>query len=172
VIWTTTPWTIPQNRAICFGPGIDYGLYEVTGRPRNAGRGSVTYIIAKNLAEDAFAAMRLTPSMYRFLRDVTADELEKLTCAHPLRGAAGADGEWDFDVRLLEGLHVTDDAGTGFVHTAPSHGDDDYEIVAQARPRDDPQYPRRQSFRADLPFFRRRADHPRQRQTRRTPTRP
>ncbi|MBL4541952.1 MAG: isoleucine--tRNA ligase [Rhodobacteraceae bacterium] len=154
VIWTTTPWTIPQNRAICYWPGIDYGLYEVIDTPEEcwAQKGE-TYIIAKNRAEDAFAAMRLTPSMYRFVRDVYADELEKLTCAHPLRGAAGADGEWDFDVRLLEGLHVTDDAGTGFVHTAPSHGDDDYAVGIRNGLKMTHNILDDSSFRADLPFF-------------------
>jgi isoleucyl-tRNA synthetase len=102
--------------------------------------------------------MRLEPSMYRRLRDVTADELGNLSCAHPLRGAEGANGEWDFDVHLFAGDHVTDDAGTGFVHTAPSHGDDDYAIFLRERggPKafemthnilDD------SSYRADLPFF-------------------
>jgi len=154
VIWTTTPWTIPQNRAICFGSRISYGLYEVTGRPEECWATVGTrYLLADDLAEEALAAARLTPDMYRRLRDVPADELSKITCAHPLRGAEGASGEWDFDVPLLAGDHVTDDAGTGFVHTAPSHGDDDYAIgVTHKLPMtynilDD------SSFRADLPFF-------------------
>jgi len=154
LIWTTTPWTIPQNRAICFGPDISYGLYEVTGRPEECwARIGHTYLIADKLAEDALGAMRLEPSMYRRLRDVTAEELSALTCAHPLRGAEGADGEWDYDVPLFPGDHVTDDAGTGFVHTAPSHGDDDYAIgVKHGLPMtynilDD------SSYREDLPFF-------------------
>jgi isoleucyl-tRNA synthetase len=154
IIWTTTPWTLPQNRAICFGPDIAYGLYEVTDTPEEcwAATGD-RYLIADALAEEALAAMRLEPSMYRRLRDVTAEELSSLTCAHPLRGAEGADGEWDYDVPLFPGDHVTDDAGTGFVHTAPSHGDDDYEIGRRHglsmthNIRDD------SSFREDLPFF-------------------
>jgi isoleucyl-tRNA synthetase len=91
--------------------------------------------------------------MYRRLRAVTADELAALVCAHPLRGADGAGGEWDFDVALLPGDHVTDDAGTGFVHTAPSHGDDDFQIGLKYglgmtfNILDD------SSFRPDLPFF-------------------
>jgi isoleucyl-tRNA synthetase len=64
--------------------------------------------------------------MYRRLRAVAAEELAALTLAHPFRGLEGANGEWDFDVPMLPGDHVTDEAGTGFVHTAPSHGDDDY----------------------------------------------
>ncbi|NKB28734.1 MAG: isoleucine--tRNA ligase [Rhodobacteraceae bacterium] len=128
VIWTTTPWTIPQNRAICFGPEISYGLYEVTGRPEECWLSiGDKYLVADSLAEQVFTQARLDASMYRKLRDVSADELASLVCAHPLRGAA-ENGEWDYDVPLFPGDHVTDEAGTGFVHTAPSHGDDDYQI--------------------------------------------
>ena len=154
IIWTTTPWTIPQNRAICFGPGISYGLYEVKSTPDEcwAATGD-TFLIADALAEDALGAMRLEDAMWTRVRDVSAEELGALTCAHPLRGAEGGEGEWDFDVPLLPGDHVTDDAGTGFVHTAPSHGDDDYQIgLKHGLPMtfnilDD------SAYRADLPFF-------------------
>jgi len=154
LIWTTTPWTIPQNRAICYGPDISYGLYEVTGRPEECwARIGHTYVIADKLAEDALGAMRLEPSMYRRLRDVTAEELSALTCAHPLRGAEGAEGEWDYDVKLFPGDHVTDDAGTGFVHTAPSHGDDDYAIGIKHGLEMTYNILDDSAFRADLPFF-------------------
>ena len=130
VIWTTTPWTIPQNRAICFGPEIGYGLYEIIGRPEDS---SATIghrvILADKLAEAAFTQAKLAgPDYVRRLCDVSADDLSKLVCAHPFRGIEGGAGEWDYDVPLLPGEHVTDDAGTGFVHTAPSHGDDDYQV--------------------------------------------
>ncbi|MEM9787028.1 MAG: isoleucine--tRNA ligase [Pseudomonadota bacterium] len=155
LIWTTTPWTIPQNRAVCYGPNISYGLYEVIGRPEECWASiGETMIVADKLAEEVFAAGRLQgDEMIRRLRDVSVDELAMLTLAHPLRGVEGADGEWDFDVPMLSGDHVTDDAGTGFVHTAPSHGDDDYAIgVKHGLPMtynilDD------SSYRADLPFF-------------------
>ena len=155
LIWTTTPWTIPQNRAVCFGPTITYGLYEIIGRPEECWATiGEKMIVADALAEDVFAAGRLVgDEMIRRVRDVSADELSALTLAHPLRGADGASGEWDFDVPMLPGDHVTDDAGTGFVHTAPSHGDDDYAIgVKHGLPMtynilDD------SSYRADLPFF-------------------
>ncbi|MDG4647393.1 isoleucine--tRNA ligase [Roseibacterium sp. SDUM158017] len=154
VIWTTTPWTLPQNRAICFGPGIAYGLYEVTDTPDEcwAAKGD-RYLIADALADEAFGAMRLEPSMYRRLRDVTPDELAALTCAHPLRGAEGAGAEWDYDVPLFPGDHVTDDAGTGFVHTAPSHGDDDYEIGRKHGLPMTHNILDDSSFREGLPFF-------------------
>ncbi len=152
--WTTTPWTIPQNRAVCYGPAISYGAYEVTQVPEEcwAAVGEV-YLMADALAESVFDAARLGLASAKRLGDVSGAELAGLTLAHPLRGAEGADGEWDFDVPMLAGGHVTDDAGTGFVHTAPSHGDDDYAIgVKHGLPmtyniRDD------SSFRDDLPFF-------------------
>jgi isoleucyl-tRNA synthetase len=129
VIWTTTPWTIPQNRAVAFNPAVAYGLYEVTGRPEDSlARVGACYLVADALAEATFAQAKLAPDMVRRLGDVPADELASLTLAHPFRGLEGADGEWDYDVPLLPADHVTDDAGTGFVHTAPSHGDDDYQL--------------------------------------------
>ena len=154
VIWTTTPWTIPQNRAVAFNPDIAYGLYEVTGRPEDSlARIGATYLVADKLAEQVFAAAKLDGGMYRRLRGVSGDELGALTLAHPFRGLDGTQGEWDFDVPMLPGEHVTDDAGTGFVHTAPSHGDDDY-ILGQRHglPMTYNVEPDG-SYRADLPLF-------------------
>jgi len=129
LIWTTTPWTIPQNRAVAYNPAIAYGLYEVTGRPEDSkARIGALYLVADALAEQVFAAAKLEPSMYRRLRAVAAEELGALVLAHPFRGVEGGAGEWDYDVPMLPGDHVTDEAGTGFVHTAPSHGDDDYQL--------------------------------------------
>ena len=130
VIWTTTPWTIPQNRAISFGPGIAYGLYEVIGRPVDSTATiGQRLILADALADACFAAAKLAgPEMIRRLCDVPAADLAAMTCAHPFRAIEGGVGEWDYNVPMLPGDHVTDDAGTGFVHTAPSHGDDDYQM--------------------------------------------
>jgi Isoleucyl-tRNA synthetase len=128
VIWTTTPWTIPSNKAVAYNPEIAYGLYEVTGRPEECwARIGDRYVLADALAEDTLQKARLEPEMYRRLRDVSADELGALTLAHPFRGLEGADGFWDYDVPMIDGDHVTDEAGTGFVHTAPSHGQEDYD---------------------------------------------
>ncbi len=129
VIWTTTPWTIPQNRAISYSPVISYGLYEVNETPEECwARVGDRYLLADELAEDVLGAARVDNSQYTRLRDVPADELAALACAHPFRGVAGGEGEWDYDIPMLPGDHVTDDAGTGFVHTAPSHGEDDYQV--------------------------------------------
>ncbi len=132
VIWTTTPWTIPSNKAICYNPKISYGVYEATDRPEecwvNVGE---KFLLADALAEQVFTAARLTPDMYTRVADVTADDLAQLVCEHPFNGIDGADGFWDYEVPMLDGDHVTDDAGTGFVHTAPSHGADDYEVFVK-----------------------------------------
>ncbi|WP_299836851.1 isoleucine--tRNA ligase [uncultured Jannaschia sp.] len=154
LIWTTTPWTIPQNRAICFSPDVAYGLYEVTGTPEECwAEIGQTYIVADALAEATLEAARLEPSMWRRLRAVQTEELAALRCAHPLRGADGAGGEWDYDVPLFPGDHVTDDAGTGFVHTAPSHGDDDYQIGLKHGLPMTYNVEADGTLRADLPFF-------------------
>lgn len=120
VIWTTTPWTIPGNRAISFSNRIEYGLYEVTAAENDFGpRVGEKLIFADRLAEESFAKAKL---QYRRLLGIPADILSTFTCAHPLAGLG-----YTFDVPLLDGDHVTDDAGTGFVHTAPSHGREDFE---------------------------------------------
>lgn len=119
VIWTTTPWTIPGNRAICFSPRISYALYEVTdpGEAKWATKGD-KIILAESLAEEARTAARIE-SWTR----IDSVDPSGLVCKHPLVGQG-----YDFDVPLLSGDHVTDETGTGFVHTAPGHGTDDYEV--------------------------------------------
>ena len=125
VIWTTTPWTIPGNRAICYSGRLPYGLYEVTAAPDgNWAKAGDRLILADALAGDVLGAARVEG--FEKLRAVGADDFEAAVCAHPLREAGL--GGYGFDVPLLAGDHVTDDAGTGFVHTAPGHGREDFEI--------------------------------------------
>jgi isoleucyl-tRNA synthetase len=122
VIWTTTPWTLPGNRAISYSGKIQYGLYKVTdAAPDNWAKFGDLFILSENLAGDVFKQARVTA--YDKVADVPAEELALLGCRHPLRKLG-----YDFVVPLLEGDHVTDDTGTGFVHTAPGHGREDFEI--------------------------------------------
>jgi isoleucyl-tRNA synthetase len=164
VIWTTTPWTIPGNRAISFSPRIAYGVYEVTGVEPGLQfepwvRVGEKLALADKLADDALRAAKAAS-----WKRVADFDPTGVVCAHPLRdwrpsplagegreggraevGASGAvalhpdrpppptpspqgGGGYAFDVPLLAGDHVTDDAGTGFVHTAPGHGADDFNI--------------------------------------------
>jgi isoleucyl-tRNA synthetase len=179
VIWTTTPWTIPGNRAVAFSPRIAYGLYQVTAAENTFGpQPGEKLIFADALAEDAAAKAKVT---FNRLRTVSADELGALRLAHPLAGwrpisppvgemsaqpteggavpptspfaderrstlppsalpgippARGEIGQspYAFPVPMLPGDHVTDDAGTGFVHTAPGHGREDFDAWMDAAP--------------------------------------
>ena len=122
VIWTTTPWTLPGNRAISFSHRIAYGLYRVTAAPEgNWAKAGETYVLADKLAEGVMQSAKV--EAFERVRDVAAAELAAMTCAHPLEKLGYA-----FDVPLLDGDHVTDDAGAGFVHTAPGHGREDFDI--------------------------------------------
>ena len=125
VIWTTTPWTIPGNRAICYSKKISYGLYEVTTVPeQNWAQAGDRLIFADNLASEVMSSARVEE--HKRIRDVNLEELAKIECNHPFANLNL--GGYEFTVPLFEGDHVTDDAGTGFVHTAPGHGADDFDI--------------------------------------------
>jgi isoleucyl-tRNA synthetase len=126
VIWTTTPWTIPANQAVSFSTDVSYGLFEVEtvmseeelGFPPYAAAGD-KLILADKLAQDVLDAAKV--SAFKRVEDVDPASLGSLV--HPL---AKLDPFFQHDVPLLAGDHVTDDAGTGFVHTAPAHGEDDF----------------------------------------------
>jgi len=119
VIWTTTPWTIPGNRAIAYSPTLEYGLYEVVG----AEDGSLATVGEKIALADALAEQTAKHSKAALNRLGSFDP-KGVVCAHPFRGHG-----YDFDVPLLPGEHVTADTGTGFVHTAPGHGEEDFELM-------------------------------------------
>ena len=157
VIWTTTPWTIPSNKAVVFGEAFDYGLYEVVETPEECWLDvGERIILADKLAADTFARARLTDGQWKRVRDVTPIQLSGMTLAHPLAGAEGSQGEWDAPRDFRAAPFVTDEEGTGFVHCAPSHGLDEFELyrelgmlgqVITYNVEEDG------SFRADLPFF-------------------
>jgi len=122
IIWTTTPWTLPGNRAISFSHKIRYSLYEVSGAPENNwAKVGDKFVLADKLAPEVFKAAKVTD--FKKLNDVPSIDLKNLICGHPLSRMG-----YDFKVPLLNGDHVTDDTGTGFVHTAPGHGREDFEV--------------------------------------------
>jgi isoleucyl-tRNA synthetase len=121
VIWTTTPWTLPGNRAVTYSSKINYGLYKVTDAPEgNWAKFGDLYILSENLAGEVFKQAKV--AAYDRIADVPAEVLAGMTLRHPLAGQG-----YEFQVPLLEAAHVTDDTGTGFVHTAPGHGREDFE---------------------------------------------
>ncbi|HEY5105584.1 MAG TPA: isoleucine--tRNA ligase [Caulobacteraceae bacterium] len=125
VIWTTTPWTLPANRAIAYNPEIAYAVYRVEAMEPDLpfapwAKVGDRLIVARSLAPEVFAAVKVA----RWL-ELEAIDCAGMVCAHPL---APLDAGYGFAVPLLAGDHVTDDMGTGFVHTAPGHGADDYAL--------------------------------------------
>ncbi len=152
LIWTTTPWTIPQNRAVAFNPSIEYGLYlvESTGENSTAKVGE-KLLLADKLAQDVMTAAKVEG--FKRLGAVRDSQLDGAGCDHPFMDVEGAQGEWDYTVPMLPGDHVTDEAGTGFVHTAPSHGDDDYQLGLKFGLPMTYNVEPDGSYRADLPIF-------------------
>lgn len=127
VIWTTTPWTIPANRAVCYGPDIDYVRIRVTAvDDEGLAKVGDELMIAEALLSDFSARASITG--HDVLEHLKGAVFEGSILAHPWRGHVDAEGFYDFDVPMLPGEHVTTEAGTGFVHTAPGHGDDDYQV--------------------------------------------
>ena len=127
VIWTTTPWTIPGNRAIAYSPKISYGIYKVTAAAEdNWAKVGDKLIVADVLADNLKSAARIDD--WERLRDLDLQHMNIAACWHPFYGQG-----YDFEVRLYAGDHVTEEAGTGFVHTAPGHGADDYEVFIKHR---------------------------------------
>ena len=127
VIWTTTPWTIPANQAVSFNREIAYGLYEITEVMTEADLGFAPYVqvgdrvvLADNLAADALSAAKA-----KAFHKVGAVNPEGWELKHPLHGLSPF---FQHTIPMLAGDHVTADAGTGFVHTAPAHGEDDFEV--------------------------------------------
>ena len=125
VIWTTTPWTMPSNKAVVYSDDISYGVYEVTDAPEDnwVCKGE-RYVLADKLAEGVFAKARVDA----FTRVSDAGDLSGTSLSHPLAGAEGSEGEWDQPRDFRAADFVTDDEGTGFVHCAPSHGMEEFEL--------------------------------------------
>ncbi|MBI2707772.1 MAG: isoleucine--tRNA ligase [Proteobacteria bacterium] len=122
VIWTTTPWTLPGNRAIAYGKELDY----IALRVEQATEGSLAQpgeviLIAKELQETVETELGITESSS--LGTLKGRELKGTHVHHPFHGEG-----YDFDVPLLPGDHVTLEAGTGLVHTAPGHGVEDFAV--------------------------------------------
>jgi isoleucyl-tRNA synthetase len=122
VIWTTTPWTMPSNRAIAAGPKMIYRLLTVmTVADGSRAKVGDKLVISENEKLIQEVTEKAGISSWNVTERFEGSELDGTICAHPLRGKG-----YDFDVPVLMGDFVTDDAGTGFVHIAPSHGEDDY----------------------------------------------
>ncbi len=121
VIWTTTPWTIPGNRGLAVGAEIDYVLLDVSGLADGSLARDENLIVAEALLESFTRKVGI--SDYSILRVFKGTELEGKTFRHPLHAI---DQGYDFTVPVMLGNFVTTEAGTGIVHMAPGHGEDDF----------------------------------------------
>ncbi|MGB2992106.1 MAG: isoleucine--tRNA ligase [Paenisporosarcina sp.] len=108
IIWTTTPWTIPANLGISVNPEFDYVIVEVA---------STRYLVAKALLENV--ATTLEWDSYEIVQTLKGEQMDRMVAKHPL---------YDRDSLVMLGDHVTDEGGTGCVHTAPGHGEDDFQV--------------------------------------------
>lgn len=111
IIWTTTPWTIPANLGISVHPEFTYAIVNVDGSK---------FMVAKDLVE--FIAKEIGWESYEVVTELKGSDLERVIAKHPL---------YDRDSLVMLGDHVTAEAGTGCVHTAPGHGEDDYYVSKQ-----------------------------------------
>ena len=120
VIWTTTPWTMPGNRAIACGADFDYAAIRVgTVSEGSLARPGEVLVVALALLEQTCEAVGI--ETHHVLHVLKGDAIAGTVCAHPLRGRG-----YDHDVPVLLADFVTTEAGTGFVHIAPGHGEEDF----------------------------------------------
>ncbi len=122
VIWTTTPWTIPGNRAIAFGDDIDYAVVEVTDTVDGSRLEKGRRLVA---AEALLAGMAKAAGIQSFevISRLKGHELTGTVCNHPFKGKG-----YDFEVPALPANFVDVETGSGFVHIAPGHGADDWDL--------------------------------------------
>jgi len=126
VIWTTTPWTIPGNRAIAYG-NVHYVLIQVDEIAESSlAKTGDRFLVAAALLDQFCADTKITRKTLQ--HRLNGADLKGIVCAHPFRGRAGSDGYFDYDVPLYQGDFVTTETGTGFVHIAPGHGEDDFNL--------------------------------------------
>jgi isoleucyl-tRNA synthetase len=151
-IWTTTPWTLPANRAICYGEDFEYILIQVNTTKKDGTTLSESLSSKEKAQFDPSVEssklgllvgrkiLLAQECLEHFLKEVgideytvekhfTGKELEGFFCAHPFQSKG-----YDYEVPLLPAPHVTVDAGTGFVHTAPNHGLEDFHIAKKLPP--------------------------------------
>ena len=118
VIWTTTPWTIPANKALAFNSSLDYSLIEIEGLDNFKEK---KIVIAKELIKSVTESCGL--EKFKVVKNFKGSELNKTICSHPFLKLG-----YDYDVPMFDARFVTLEQGTGIVHCAPSHGVDDFNL--------------------------------------------
>jgi len=119
IIWTTTPWTIPANRALAYSSKIKYSVIKIGKDSENFQNKNI--IIASELIKKVSEECNIKD--FKILKEFMGNEFDNTICCHPLINLG-----YDYDVPMLEGDFITLDQGTGIVHAAPSHGPDDFNL--------------------------------------------
>ena len=118
IIWTTTPWTIPANKALAFNSNIEYSVLEIEGLEYFKEK---KIVVAKNLIPSIVKECGI--NNYKELKNFKGSEFRGVICSHPFTKL-----DFDYDVPMLDAQFVNLDQGTGIVHCAPSHGPDDFNL--------------------------------------------
>ena len=119
IIWTTTPWTIPANKALAYNKKLDYSIIEISSTPANFKNKKI--VIANKLLDQV--AKECEMGDYKLIKNIKGEDFEGTVCSHPFKNLG-----YDYDVPMLEANFVTLEQGTGIVHCAPSHGPDDFNL--------------------------------------------
>ena len=147
IIWTTTPWTIPCNRAIAYSNKLNYKLIEILEENCNCFlKKKEKILIAENLITDFCQKHSL--NNFRIVKSFENSDLKSLKCKHPLEKIG-----YDFTVNLYQADHVTDETGTGFVHIAPNHGLEDFEVGKKHNMDITPTINDSGMYTSNIPFF-------------------
>ena len=118
IIWTTTPWTIPANKALAYNNDLNYLIIELLDDNKFKNK---KIVVAKNLLESVITNCNV--KSYKILKEMPGKVFSGTICAHPF-----FDIGYNYDIPMLEARFVTTEQGTGFVHCAPSHGPDDFNL--------------------------------------------
>ncbi len=119
VIWTTTPWTIPANKALAYNKDLDYSIIKIKAASKYFDNKKI--VIATRLLDQVLKECEI--ENYILIKDLKGKDFEGAVCSHPFEKIG-----YQYDVPMLEANFVTLEQGTGFVHCAPSHGPDDFNL--------------------------------------------
>jgi len=119
IIWTTTPWTIPANKALAYNTDLDYSIIEINSEEKNFSNKKI--VVATKLLDQVLKDCGI--ETYQLVKKIKGKDFRDIICSHPFENLG-----YDFDIPMLEANFVTLEQGTGIVHCAPSHGPDDFNL--------------------------------------------
>ena len=147
IIWTTTPWTIPCNRGLAYSQELRYKIIKIEqDYPELNLSKNEKLIIAEDLLSDFIELNQI--NSFNELENIANDKIGELTCKHPLESLG-----FEFDVKVFPSNHVTAENGTGFVHIAPNHGQEDFDLGQVHNLGNDPSVNERGVYEKNVNFF-------------------